>query len=126
MRTTAIVIGALLLASPIDVLPALRDAAPLYLGLLLLIGMLGTVGHLMLVLAFGLAPTATLMPFLYGQLASAAAISWLVFRQAPDGWGWLGMTIIAVCGAASAWLNVREAARRLQPVSALGVDSVAD
>lgn len=124
--TGTVVVTALMLASPIDLLPALRDAAPLYLGLLLLIGTLGTTGHLMLVLAFGLAPTATLMPFIYAQIGFAAAISWLVFRAAPDGWGWLGMAVIAVCGAATAWLNMREAAKRLQPVSALSADSVAD
>ena len=124
--TGIVVIAALLLASPIDLAPALGEAAPLYLGLLLLIGLLGTAGHLMLVLAFGLAPTATLMPFIYAQIGFAALISWLVFRAAPDGWGWLGMTVIAICGAMTAWLNVREAARQQEPVSALTADSIAD
>lgn len=124
--TGIVVIAALLLVSPIDLAPSLRDAAPLYVGLLLLIGLLGTAGHLMLVLAFGLAPTATLMPFIYAQIGFAALISWLAFRTAPDGWGWLGMTVIAICGAMTAWLNVREAARHQEPVSALTADSIAD
>lgn len=122
----ALVIALLLLASPIDVLPALRDAAPLYLALLLLVGTLGTAGHLMLVLAFRFAPTATLMPFIYTQIGFAALVSWAVFRQLPDGFGWLGMAVIAACGAASAWLNMREAARRHEAVSALAADSVVD
>jgi len=36
------------------------------------------------------------------------------------------MLLIAGAGAASAWLTVREAAARQQPVSAVAADSVAD
>jgi len=121
----SLAIAAMLLASPVDVAPALGAAQPLHLALLLAIGLFGTTGHLMLVLAFGLARTTTLMPFMYAQIGFAALISWVVFRHAPDGWGWLGMAVIAVSGAASAWLNVREAAAR-QPVSALSADSIVD
>jgi len=64
-----------------------------------------------------------LMPFLYTQIAFAALVGWLVFRAAPDFWGWLGMAVIAACGAASAWLNVRE---RQQPESAVVADTIAD
>lgn len=124
--TGIVAVAALLLVSPIDLLPALSDAAPVYLGLLLLIGILGTAGHLMLVLAFGLAPTATLMPFIYAQIGFAALVSWLVFRTVPDGWGLLGMAIIALCGATTAWLNVRQSDRRHEVVSALSADSIVD
>lgn len=124
--TGSLALSAMLLASPVDLAPALRAALPEQLVLLLLIGTLGTSGHLMLVMAFRLAPTATLMPFLYTQLGMAVLIGWLVFRQAPDAWGWLGMAVIAVCGAASAWLNVREAAEARKPLSAVSVDSIVD
>ncbi len=116
----------MLLASDVELLPSLQSATPTLLGLLLLVGTLGTLGHLMLVLAFGLAPTATLMPFMYVQIAFAAAVGWLVFRHSPDGWGWIGMAVVALCGGASAWLNVREAAQRHQPLSAVSVDSAID
>lgn len=36
------------------------------------------------------------------------------------------MAIIGVCGAASAWLNVRAAAERHRPVSAVQADTVAE
>lgn len=124
--TGSLALSAMLLASPVDLAPALRAALPEQLVLLLLIGTLGTSGHLMLVMAFRLAPTATLMPFLYTQLGMAVLVGWLVFRQAPDAWGWLGMAVIAVCGAASAWLNVREAAEARKPLSAVSVDSIVD
>jgi DNA gyrase subunit A len=33
---------------------------------------------------------------------------WIAFEHVPDGWSMLGMVLIAVCGAAGAWLTVRE------------------
>ena len=122
----SLVVAALLLASPIDLVPVVRSAPATHLALLLAIGTLGTIGHLLLVLAFGLAPVATLMPVLYAQIGFATALSWLVFRHAPDAWGWLGMTVVAACGAASAWLNVREAAATRQPISAVSADTIGD
>lgn len=124
--TGSLLLTAMLAGSSVDLAPALRAAPPFQLGLLLVIGALGTTGHLMLVLAFRLAPTATLMPFMYAQLGMAVIVGWLVFRQAPDFWGWVGMAVIGVCGAASAWLNVREAAQRQQALSAVSVDSIVD
>ncbi len=118
----ALALTPVLLASGIDVVGALQDAAGRVLGLMFLVGLLGTVGHLLLILALGLAPTATLMPFIYVQILGAAVFGWLVFRHVPDGWAWVGMGIIAVCGAASAWLNMREAAMR-RPVSPLVADT---
>lgn len=94
-----------------------------HVAILVAIGLFGTFGHLFLILSFGLAPTATLMPFAYAQIALASAVGWLLFRTVPDDVGFLGMGVIAVCGAASAWLNVRDAHR---PASAVTADSVAD
>ncbi len=107
--TGTAVLTPLLWLGPIDVLGTLGAATPFHLGLLLVVGLLGTSGHLFLILALGLAPTATLMPFIYVQIAAAAAVSFAVFRYVPDGWAWVGMAVIAACGAASAWLNLRQA-----------------
>ena len=110
----------LLLLSPIDVRGALASASPFQFALLLEMALMGTIGHLLLILALGLAPTAVLMPFIYTQIATAAAVGWLVFGYVPDGWAWVGMGVIVVCGAASAWLNVHETAlrKRKPPVTA--------
>jgi drug/metabolite transporter (DMT)-like permease len=69
--------------------------------LLLLLSLFSTVGHYMMILAYGLAGPATLSPFLYFQLAFATLCGWLVFSHAPNAWAWLGMALIAVCGIAS-------------------------
>jgi drug/metabolite transporter (DMT)-like permease len=71
------------------------------------VGLLGTAGHLLLILALGKARTATLMPFLYTQIGFAALIGVLAFDHLPDHWAWVGMGVIAACGAASAALNMR-------------------
>jgi drug/metabolite transporter (DMT)-like permease len=73
------------------------------------IGAFGTIGHLLLVMAFRRAGTATLMPFTYGQIAFAALMGWLVFSTTPDFWAWVGIAVISICGALSAWFNVRQA-----------------
>ncbi|CAN7222589.1 DMT family transporter [Rhizobacter sp. LjRoot28] len=121
--TGTLILTPLLLLSGIDVASTLAGASAGHLALMLGIGLLGTTGHLLLILALGLAPTATLMPFVYTQIAMAAAVSYAVFRYVPDGWAWVGMAVIAACGAASAWLNVRRAAT---PTSAVAADTMAD
>ncbi|MBX3605396.1 MAG: DMT family transporter [Piscinibacter sp.] len=116
----------LLLASVADPIDMLLNAPGPQVGALLAIAVLGTTGHLLLILALGKAPASTLMPFQYAQLAVAALAGFIAFGAVPDGWGWLGMAIIGICGAASAWLNVRTAADRYRPVSAVQVDTIAE
>lgn len=115
-----------LLASAGDPVVTLLSASGTQVGALLAVAILGTTGHLLLILALGKAPASTLMPFQYAQLAVAALAGYVVFRLAPDGWSWFGMAIIGVCGAASAWLNMRAAAERHRPVSAVQADTVAE
>ncbi len=116
----------ILLASVADPIDTLLGAPVLHIGALLAVAVLGTTGHLLLILALGKAPASTLMPFQYAQLAVAALAGYIVFKVVPDAWGWVGMAIIGVCGAASAWLNVRTAAERQRPVSAVQVDTIAE
>jgi len=101
-----------LLASGIDVHAAFATATPLQWAVLVALGLLGTGGHLLLILAFQLAPASTLMPFVYTQIASATLVGWWIFGHLPDAWGWVGMAIIALSGATSVWLNLRGAASR--------------
>ena len=75
---------------------------------LCLMGVMATIGHFMLILAYQRAPAATLTPYLYSQIAFAMLGGWLVFRHVPDQLSMAGMVMIAVCGAAGAWLTVRE------------------
>lgn len=121
--TGTIILTPVLLGSAIDV-PALLAAAPLVQwGALIAIGVLGTTGHLLLIMSLSMARASTLMPFLYTQIGFAALVGWWVFRAAPDTWGWIGMAVIAACGAASAWLNVRSTPKAM---SAVAIDTMLD
>lgn len=115
-----------LLFSGIDAPAVLRAAPPLHWGLLLAVGAFGTAGHLFLILALGLAPTATLMPFIYAQIAFALVSSGIVFAHVPDAWAWVGMGIIAASGAATVWLNVSASSPARRPNSAVAADTTAD
>ena len=75
---------------------------------LVLMGAMGTIGHFLLILAYQRAPAATLTPYLYTPIGFAMLGGWLVFRHVPDRWSMTGMAMIAACGAAGAWLTVRE------------------
>lgn len=83
------------------------------------IGSMGTVAHLLLIVAFKRAGTAALMPFTYAQIGFAGVIGWIVFGHAPDGWGWAGMAVIAICGTTTAIINGR--ARKLAVPAAPGL-----
>ena len=83
--------------------------------LLCLMGFMGTVGHFLLILAYQRAPASTLTPYLYAQIAFAMLGGWLVFSQVPDRFSLIGISMIAVCGAAGAWLTVRERRVPIEP-----------
>ena len=83
------------------------DSWTLWAGLALM-GLMGTVGHFMMILAYDRAPVSTLTPFLYAQIGFAMLGGWLAFSHVPDDLSLLGMGMIAVCGATGAWLAVRE------------------
>jgi drug/metabolite transporter (DMT)-like permease len=91
-----------------DLLDFLNQASASHAGMLFLIGILGTVGHLLLIMAFSRAGTSSLMPFTYTQIGFAGLMSWLFFDHAPDFWAWIGMLMIAMSGGATAWLNIRK------------------
>ena len=84
-------------------------------GWLSLMGLAATVGHFMLILAYQRAPAATVTPYLYAQIGFAMLGGWFVFAHVPDQWSLVGMVTIAVCGAAGAWLAVRESRVPIQP-----------
>ena len=83
--------------------------------LLCLMGFMGTVGHFILILAYQRAPASTLTPYLYAQIAFAMLGGWVMFSSVPDRISLIGMGLIAVCGAAGAWLTVRERRVPIEP-----------
>ena len=84
------------------------DFAPVWWAGLCLMGLAGSVGHFMLIMAYYRAPAATLTPYLYSQIGFAMLGGWIVFTHVPDALSLAGIALIAACGAAGAWLTVRE------------------
>lgn len=66
--------------------------------LIALLGLFGTVGHLLMIHAFRHAPASVLAPLNYGHLFWATLLGWLIFGQLPNAWSFLGMAIIAGSG----------------------------
>ncbi|MEO7242707.1 MAG: DMT family transporter [Variovorax sp.] len=95
------------------VVPFVWQALPSwhYWAMLCFMGFMGSVGHFLLILAFQRAPASTLTPYIYVQIGFSLLASWLVFARVPDVWSLVGMGLIGICGAAGAWLTIRE--RRL-------------
>ena len=66
--------------------------------LFVLIGVLGGLGHFLLIRAHDYAPSSVLSPFMYAQLLTALVLGWVVFRQLPDAIAFAGMAAIAASG----------------------------
>lgn len=67
-------------------------------GLFVLIGVLGGLGHFLLIQAHHYASASILSPFMYAQLVTALALGWLVFGQLPDAIAFVGMAAITASG----------------------------
>ena len=106
-------VGAVLASLPLPWVWAMLPSGSLW-GALLLMGATATVGHFLLILAYQRAPAATLTPYLYAQIGFAMLGGWLAFSHVPDGWSFVGMLMIAVCGALGAWLAISQPERLVQ------------
>jgi drug/metabolite transporter (DMT)-like permease len=73
------------------------------------IGVLGTIGHFLLILAFQRAPASALTPFTYIQVVFATLIGWLVYDDFPDALTLAGMALIAGSGLLLTWHERRRA-----------------
>jgi drug/metabolite transporter (DMT)-like permease len=85
------------------------DVAWSDVALILCLGVLGTIGHFLLILAFQRAPASALTPFTYVHLVFATTIGWLVFSDLPDGLTFAGMALIAGSGLLLTWHERRKA-----------------
>ena len=85
------------------------DVSWLDVAMLASIGVLGTIGHFLFILAFQRAPASALTPFTYIHLVFATLIGWLVFSDLPDGLTFAGMGLIAGSGLLLTWHERRRA-----------------
>ena len=81
----------------------------LHIALVGIMGVLGTAGHFLFILAFRNAPASGLTPFTYMQIVWATLLGWGVFGHFPDAAALAGMAIIAGSGLLLAWHERRRA-----------------
>lgn len=92
-----VVFGVLLLWTPLGPLPGTGD-----LGLVLLLGVLATLGHFLFTAAYREAPASLLAPVNYLHLVWGGVLGWIFFGHLPDGWSAAGMLLVAAAGMAIA------------------------
>lgn len=62
------------------------------------LGLIATVGHMLIVQAFRLAPAGVLAPFQYLEIIAATILGLLIFQDFPDPVTWIGIAIIIGSG----------------------------
>lgn len=67
-------------------------------GLLAAIGLIASVGHLLVVVAINRAPASLLAPFGYMEIVSATLLGWLFFSDWPSLKTWAGIAVIVCSG----------------------------
>lgn len=85
-------------------------------GLLVLLGILGTLAHLLMTWSLRFAPSATLAPMQYLEIPIGTVIGYLMFRDLPNGLAALGICITILAGL---YIIIRE--RRMAQASARGM-----
>jgi drug/metabolite transporter (DMT)-like permease len=76
--------------------------------MLMVLGVAGTLGHYLLILAFARSPASRVTPFLYTGIAFATFGGWLVFSHVPNSLALMGMLLIVGCGLLAGWVTMRE------------------
>lgn len=66
--------------------------------LLVGMGLTGGIAHFLLTKAFERGPAALLSPFNYLQLIGAALLGFILYRDLPDAWTWVGAGVIVAAG----------------------------
>lgn len=105
----AIVLIMGLLMTPLSLVPALfvwTWPDPATLLWLLLMGLVATIGQVLLVRAMAMADASAVMPFDFSRLIFASVLGYLLFGEAPDAWTWAGGAIVV---AATVYIARREA-----------------
>ena len=63
-------------------------------GLMLLVGLIASTGHLLITRAYELAEAPLLAPLAYTEMIMATVVGWAFFGDFPDGWTLLGVAIL--------------------------------
>ncbi|MBT5943220.1 MAG: DMT family transporter [Rhodospirillaceae bacterium] len=115
---TTIVAYMTILMIPITFVPAffVWQTPSLYqLFFMALIGVFGTIGHLLFVQAYKLADMSLVEPAMFTRMIWAALISLVLFAEFPSPWTWAGAGVIVVGTTLLARKETRRVPRRVDP-----------
>jgi drug/metabolite transporter (DMT)-like permease len=115
---TTIVAYMTILMIPITAVPAFfvwQTPTPFQLIFLAMIGVFGTIGHLLFVQAYKLADMSLVEPAMFTRMIWAALISLVLFAEFPSPWTWAGAGVIVVGTTLLARKEVRRVPRRIDP-----------
>jgi drug/metabolite transporter (DMT)-like permease len=104
----AALIGSVVMSLPMPWL-FVMPASLFDLALFASLGLLGGLGHYLVIRAFQLAPAAVIAPLGYVELVGATALGYAIFGNFPDAWTWVGAGVIIASGG---YIALRE--RRLR------------
>ena len=76
---------------------------------MVVIGFLGSAGHMLLTTAYKIADISAVEPVVFARLIWAAIVGWFMFAEFPGIWVWVGGALIV---AASTWLARHESRAR--------------
>jgi drug/metabolite transporter (DMT)-like permease len=82
------------------------------IALIAVMGLISTVAHITIVIAYQLAPASVLAPFSYLEIVTATIFGYLVFNDFPGGLQWIGILIIVSTGL---FIFFRERQLELRP-----------
>ena len=112
---TLAVLSALALPFAIDDLAVVLPRGIEVWLLLIGTGIIGTLGHLMFIEAYRLAPASVLAPFGYVEIVTATFLGFVMFGDFPDGPKWLGIAIIVGSGIFIYWREQRHSRPPIKP-----------
>ena len=98
-------------------LPTTNQAWSLLLG----IGLFAVASHMLIVIAFTMAPASVLAPFQYVEIVSATILGYLVFNEFPATTQWIGISIIIGSGI---YIFMREQKLEKQSLESVAEDQI--
>jgi len=112
--SATLLMGVVLVAGAALDIPSLQPVAIGWreIGLLALMGALGTTGHLLLVHAARSVPSSLIAPFAYLEIVGATALGYALFGDFPDFWKWIGIAVICSSGIYVFWREQQVSRRR--------------
>lgn len=86
--------------------------SPAQWALFVALGLIATLGHFLIVMAYDRAEASLLAPLAYTEMVMAVAVGWWFFGDFPDGWTFAGVAVLIGCAL---YISARERQQTNKP-----------